>query len=132
MLILKVVLKNGTKVYADASDLQAMSEIMWTGSVSHNDLTGLGGTKDFAPHQLGHELSAKFDYAHGATLAADIVEEAGKGELEPEALRGHDGGVFVTPRDIDAQVRDLAKVIGYGINWALQDLEIEEITALLS
>ena len=26
----------------------------------------------------------------------------------------------------------LEKVIGYGINWALQDLEIEEINALLS
>ena len=32
----------------------------------------------------------------------------------------------------DAQVLDLSKVIGYGINWALQGLEIDEITALLS
>lgn len=30
------------------------------------------------------------------------------------------------------QVRDLSKVVGYGINWALQDLEIEEMNALLS
>jgi spore protease len=29
-------------------------------------------------------------------------------------------------------VRDLGKVIGYSINWALQDLEIEEMNALLS
>ena len=43
---------------------------MWTGSISHNDLTGLGAPKDFAPHQLGHELSAKFDCAHGASLSA--------------------------------------------------------------
>ena len=34
--------------------------------------------------------------------------------------------------DIDQQVRDLSKVVGYGINWALQDLEIEEMNALLS
>ena len=40
--------------------------------------------------------------------------------------------MMVTPRDIDAQVRDLSKVVGYGINWALQDLEIEEMNALLS
>ena len=39
---------------------------------------------------------------------------------------------MVTPRDIDQQVRDLSKVVGYGINWALQDLEIEEMNALLS
>ena len=38
----------------------------------------------------------------------------------------------VTPRDIDRQVRDLSKVVGYGINWALQELEIAEINALLS
>ena len=37
-----------------------------------------------------------------------------------------------TTRDIDQQVRDLSKVVGYGINWALQDLEVDEINALLS
>ena len=68
--LLKVVLRNGTKVYADPGDTQAMSEIMWSGSVSHNGMTGLGGKKDFAVHQLGHALSAKYDVAHGASLAA--------------------------------------------------------------
>ena len=43
-----------------------------------------------------------------------------------------DDHVRLTMQDIDQQVRDLGKVIGYGINWALQDLEIEEINALLS
>ena len=47
-----------------------MSEIMWAGSLSHNGITGLGAEKDFAVHQLGHELSAKFDIAHGASLSA--------------------------------------------------------------
>ena len=47
-------------------------------------------------------------------------------------LQSSPGSLMVTPRDIDQQVRDLGKVIGYGINWALQDLEIEEINALLS
>lgn len=66
--LLKVVLKNGTRVYADARDLDAMSEIMWCGSLSHNGLTGLGGRKDFAVHQLGHGVSARYDIAHGASL----------------------------------------------------------------
>ena len=45
-------------------------------------------------------------------------------------IRGHaDGNAGTT---IDQQVRDLSKVVGYGINWALQDLEIEEMNALLS
>jgi spore protease len=67
-----------------------------------------------------------------ATLAADLLEEAGITEIDEERLRAGRQNLTVTPRDIDAQVRDLSKVIGYGINWALQDLEIEEINALLS
>ena len=67
-----------------------------------------------------------------ATLAADLLEESGITNIDEEKLRGSQQNLMVTPRDIDAQVRDLGKVIGYGINWALQDLEIEEINALLS
>ena len=67
-----------------------------------------------------------------ATLAADLMEEAGIADIDEDKLRGNQQNLMVTPRDIDAQVRDLAKVVGYGINWALQDLEIEEINALLS
>ena len=67
-----------------------------------------------------------------ATLAADLLEESGLTDIRPEQLQSSPGSLMVTPRDIDQQVRDLGKVIGYGINWALQDLEIEEINALLS
>lgn len=67
-----------------------------------------------------------------ATLAADLLEESGLPDIRPERLQSSPGSLMVTPRDIDQQVRDLGKVIGYGINWALQDLEIEEINALLS
>ena len=67
-----------------------------------------------------------------ATLAADLLEESGLPEPDMEMLRSRPENLMVTPRDIDQQVRDLGKVIGYGINWALQDLEIEEINALLS
>lgn len=68
--LLRVVIDNGLKVLQDPESRQAMSEILWAGSLSHNGLTGLGGRKDFAPHQLGHALGGMFDKAHGATLAA--------------------------------------------------------------
>lgn len=68
--LLRTVIRNGKKALANPGDYQSMSELMWAGSLSHNGLTGLGGPLDFATHQLGHELSAKFDFAHGATLAA--------------------------------------------------------------
>ena len=67
-----------------------------------------------------------------ATLAADLLEEAGVEHIDADRLRQGQGNMMVTPRDIDAQVRDLSKVVGYGINWALQDLDVEDITALLS
>lgn len=68
--LLRVVIRNGRAAFADPGDYDAMSELMWAGSLSHNNLTGLGNQKDFSVHQLGHELSAMFDVAHGASLSA--------------------------------------------------------------
>ena len=69
--LLRVTVENGRKAMEDTHDYDAMSEIMWCGSLSHNDLTGLGrGAKDFSVHKFGHALSMKYDYAHGATLSA--------------------------------------------------------------
>lgn len=65
-----------------------------------------------------------------ATLAADVLSDSGYRDFSPEKLQGGDG-MMVTPRDIDAQVRELARVVGYGINWALQELDVEEISDLL-
>ena len=68
-----------------------------------------------------------------ATIAADIVAESGEAEVEPEALRGQGGDLMVTPKDIDARVDDMAKVIGYGLNLALQEtLSMEDIELFLS
>ena len=64
------MLEYGPAAVRDAHDETAMSEIMWAGSLSHNGLTGLGGKKDFATHQLGHALSEKFDVYHGDSLTA--------------------------------------------------------------
>ena len=66
--LLRTVIRNGKAAVSDPHDYAPMSELMWAGSLSHNDLTGLGGVKDFATHQLGHELSATFNVAHGASL----------------------------------------------------------------
>lgn len=68
--LLRVVVRYGAAVCENPGDLKAMSEIMWCGSLSHNGLTGLGGKKDFAPHQLGHALSEKFDVYHGESLSS--------------------------------------------------------------
>ena len=60
----------------DPQNYEAMSEIMWCGSVSHVGLTGLGSKGDtprdgdWACHQLGMAISALYDSTHGATLTA--------------------------------------------------------------
>ena len=66
------------------------------------------------------------------TLTADIAGRAGIEHLDEKELEKQAGGLLVTPKDIDAQVADLAKVVGYGINLALQKgLGLEDITMLL-
>lgn len=51
------------------------------------------------------------------------------------ALPEKDGGeetLFLTPRDIDSRVRELGRLLGYGITLALQpSLTVEDITGLL-
>ncbi|MCL2816690.1 MAG: iron-containing alcohol dehydrogenase [Oscillospiraceae bacterium] len=66
--LLRTVIKNGPIVLREPENYDAVSEIMWCGSVSHNGITGLGRPFDFTVHQLGHELSGRFDAAHGASL----------------------------------------------------------------
>ena len=63
----------------------------------------------------------------GATLAADLL---GCDRL-PQSAPGRD--ILVTPRDIDRQVADLSKILGYAISMALQPgLGLEELELLLS
>ncbi len=68
--LLVSVMEMGRRLLANPRDYEARAEIMWAGAVSHNGLTGAGRQGDFATHQLGHELSAMFDAAHGASLSA--------------------------------------------------------------
>lgn len=68
--ILKTVRECTPKVLAAPEDYLLRSQLMWAGSLAHNNLTGCGTTGDFATHMLEHELSAMFGVAHGAGLAA--------------------------------------------------------------
>ena len=69
--LMKTVMKY-TKVLVDnPSDYKARAELMWAGSLSHNDLTGCGcDGGDWATHNMEHEMGGMFDVAHGAGLAA--------------------------------------------------------------
>ncbi len=57
-------------VLKNPEDYRNRAQIMWGGSLAHNDLCGCGLTGDWATHQIEHELSGMFDVTHGAGLAA--------------------------------------------------------------
>ena len=67
--LMRNVIRNGKILLDNPEDYNAASEIMWCGSMSHNGITGLGRAQDFSVHQLGHELSGKFNVTHGASLS---------------------------------------------------------------
>ncbi|WP_029320202.1 iron-containing alcohol dehydrogenase [Butyrivibrio sp. AE3004] len=68
--LLRTVIKNGKIVVDTPSDYDAMAEIFWASSLSHNNLTECGRGKDFSVHKFGHALSARYDVTHGDSLAA--------------------------------------------------------------
>ena len=50
--LLRTVIRNGRKALENQQDYDAMSELMWCSSLSHNGLTGLGAVTDFGPHKI--------------------------------------------------------------------------------
>jgi len=68
--LMRTVIHNAKIILKSPDDYNARAQIMWAGSLAHNDLTGCGAIGDWATHQLGHELSGLFDVAHGASLSA--------------------------------------------------------------
>ena len=66
-----------------------------------------------------------------ATLTLDLAARAGLSP-DPSAF-GDAGGMIVTPREIDKNVRDVAKLIGYSLNLALHEgLTLEDVDMFLS
>ena len=85
------------------------------------------------PHVEGGAYRRVYESAvrlpSGERSASAIYYLLGAEEL-PRLEAGRE--LLVTPKDIDSQVSDLARVIGYGINLALQpELTLEELELLL-
>lgn len=69
--LLRTVMENAIILHRNPGDYKARAEIMWAGSLAHNDLTGCGNDGgDFMSHKLEHELGGMFDVTHGAGLSA--------------------------------------------------------------
>jgi len=66
---MKTVINNTRLILRDLQDYNARAEIMWSGSIAHNNLLATGKTTDWASHMIEHELSAIYDIPHGEGLA---------------------------------------------------------------
>lgn len=68
--LLLTMIHEGPRVIADPDNYQARANIMWAGTMAHNNSCGVGRVQDWSSHNIEHELSAEYDCAHGAGLAA--------------------------------------------------------------
>lgn len=67
--IWRTLIRYAPIVHQDPTNREAREQIMWAGTVAHNDFVGVGRDQDWASHGIEHELSALYDVAHGAGLA---------------------------------------------------------------
>jgi len=66
---LKTMIKNVPIALKEPENYAARAEIMWAGTIAHNDLLDTGRIGDWASHDIEHEISGIYDIAHGAGLA---------------------------------------------------------------
>ncbi|MDD7515599.1 iron-containing alcohol dehydrogenase [Ruminococcus flavefaciens] len=67
--VLLTMIKETPRVIEQPDNYEARANIMWAGTVAHNDIVGVGRSQDWNSHGIEHELSALYDCAHGAGLA---------------------------------------------------------------
>lgn len=67
--VLRTVITNAPIVLTEPKDYAARAEIMWAGTLAHNDLLSTGRIGDWSSHRIEHELSAIYDITHAAGLA---------------------------------------------------------------
>ncbi|MFW5995842.1 MAG: iron-containing alcohol dehydrogenase [Halanaerobiaceae bacterium] len=66
---LKTMINNVPRALKNPEDYNARAEIMWAGTIAHNNILGTGREEDWSSHAIEHEISAIYDVAHGAGLA---------------------------------------------------------------
>lgn len=67
--LLLTLIEKLPEAVTDPSNYETMANIMWAGTLAHNNVVGVGRVQDWASHRIEHELSALYGIAHGAGLA---------------------------------------------------------------
>ena len=138
--VMRTVVKEGAKVMANPRDYDARANIMWAGTVAHNNVCGVGRAQDWSSHGIEHELSALYDCAHGAGLAVvmpawmDYVMEADIARFARFAERVWDvreGSPEEMAKEGVRRYRAWIKSIGMPQNFAELGAKTEDIPALV-
>jgi len=66
--VLRTIIRNVPIALTRPDDYDVRAEIMWAGTIAHNDLLSTGRIGDWATHMIEHEVSGIYDVAHGAGL----------------------------------------------------------------
>lgn len=66
---MKTLIAQAPLVLENPQNYDAWSELMWAGTIAHNNLLNTGRIGDWASHDIEHEISGIYDVAHGAGLA---------------------------------------------------------------
>ena len=67
--LMRAIAAAGLRAVAAPGDYAGRADLVWAGTLAHNDVCGVGRAQDWASHGIEHELSAMYDVAHGAGLA---------------------------------------------------------------
>ena len=138
--VMRTVVKEGAKVMANPRDYDARANVMWAGTVAHNNVCGVGRAQDWASHGIEHELSALYDCAHGAGLAVvmpawmEYVMEADIARFARFAERVWDvreGSPEKRAKEGVRRYRAWLKSIGMPQNFAELGAKAEDIPALV-
>ena len=108
--VLKTMIEEAPKVMNDLTNYEARANIMWAGMVAHNNIVGVGREQDWGTHDIEHELSAKYDCAHGAGLAV----------ISPAWMK------FVYKQDINRFAQFAVRVWGCDMNLANPEITAKE------
>jgi hypothetical protein len=110
---LRYLVENGRKCIDNPQDYETRANVMWAGSVAHNDTLGIGRGKDMGTHAIAQVLSALYDTPHGVTIAI----------IMPSWMR------CVYKRDVDRFARYAKEVFGVPESQDKEKMALDGIAA---
>lgn len=67
--VMLTMIKEGRRAMTDPTNYEARANIMWSATIAHNNITGVGRDQDWGTHHMENELSTTYGCSHGAGLA---------------------------------------------------------------